>query len=120
GFNYILDLEKLVAREKVIPGMPDKSRLYRRVKRGEMPPEEEKARPTAQEVALLGQWIEAGAPPPANPVQPLPYISTAQMTEQIHASLLAMPERDRRFVRFFTLTHLANAGLRQDELQTYR
>jgi hypothetical protein len=120
GFNYILDMEKLVARERVIPGKPDKSRLYRRVERGDMPPEEEKARPTAQEVALLRQWIEAGAPPPANPVQPLPYISTAAMLEQIHASLLSMPERDRRFARFFTLTHLANAGLRQDELQTYR
>ncbi len=31
-----------------------------------------------------------------------------------------LPERDRRFARYFTLTHLRNVGLQDDELQTYR
>jgi hypothetical protein len=38
----------------------------------------------------------------------------------IDADLQSLPERDRRFARYFTLTHLANAGLSNDELQTYR
>src|SRR5262249_59270325 len=28
--------------------------------------------------------------------------------------------RERRFARYFTLTHLANAGYNEDQLQTYR
>jgi hypothetical protein len=42
------------------------------------------------------------------------------MIEAIHSSLEGLLARDRRFARFLTLTHLANAGLKQDELQTYR
>ena len=38
----------------------------------------------------------------------------------MHADLLSLSERDRRFARYFTLTHLANAGLSADELRTYR
>jgi len=34
--------------------------------------------------------------------------------------LLTLPEGERRFARCFTIAHLANAGLAEDELQTYR
>jgi hypothetical protein len=33
---------------------------------------------------------------------------------------MSLPQRDRRFARYFTITHLYNAGLSEDELQTYR
>jgi len=120
GFNYILDLDKLKARKKIIAGNPEKSRLFRRVKQGEMPPEEEKSRPEAKDIALLKQWIEEGAPSLPVSSSPLGFVSTADMVERMHASIMALPERDRPFARFFTFTHLANAGLRNDELQTYR
>jgi hypothetical protein len=42
------------------------------------------------------------------------------LTALVHADLLSLPERERRFARYFTVTHLANAGLSDDELQTYR
>src|SRR6476620_3179338 len=38
GLNYILDTAKLVARRKVVPGQPEKSPLYLRMKNGKMPP----------------------------------------------------------------------------------
>jgi mono/diheme cytochrome c family protein len=120
GLNFILDPEKLVARRKIVPGNPGKSRLFRRVEQEEMPPEGEQPRPSKADIALLSRWIQAGAPAPPASEKPLPYTTTADFVEQIHASMLALPDRDRRFARFFTLTHLANAGLRQDELQTYR
>src|SRR5438552_9812310 len=44
GFNYLLDHDRLVARKKVVPGDPVKSRLIRRIGAGEMPPEDEKKR----------------------------------------------------------------------------
>ena len=31
-----------------------------------------------------------------------------------------MDERSRRFARYFSIAHLANAGLSEDQLQTYR
>ena len=34
--------------------------------------------------------------------------------------LAGLPERDRRFIRYFTLANLRNAGLAEDELETYR
>jgi hypothetical protein len=120
GFNYVLDLEKLIARKKVLPKLPDKSKLYLRVKDGDMPPEDEKLRPTPDEMALLKQWIELGAPALPSSAQSLDLTSNASLIELIHTDLSSLPERDRRFTRFFTLTHLANLGLRNDELETYR
>src|SRR5947209_8655060 len=62
GFNYVLDRDKLVARQKVVPGKPDESLLFKRVAAGKMPPEGEEPRPGKDDVAVLRQWIEAGAP----------------------------------------------------------
>ena len=62
AMNYVADLPKLVARKKVVPGDPDGSRLFRRVDDGTMPPPDEKPRPSAEDVAILKRWIEAGAP----------------------------------------------------------
>jgi serine/threonine-protein kinase len=63
GFGFVLDARQLVARKKVVAGDAAKSRLFKRVQSGEMPPEDEKPRPTPEEVAALKAWIDAGAPP---------------------------------------------------------
>src|SRR5579871_5265917 len=62
GMNYGTDLAKLVARKKVVPGDPSGSRLFNRIEDGTMPPPGEKARPNADEIAILKKWIDAGAP----------------------------------------------------------
>src|SRR5260370_15375415 len=48
GFGYVLDRDRLVARAKVVPGQPDESELYQRVRDGEMPPAKQ-PRPTAND-----------------------------------------------------------------------
>jgi hypothetical protein len=119
GFNYVLDPERLAARRKIISGDAEKSRLYRRVRKGEMPPEDEKPRPSADEVAVLKQWIDAGAP--SDVAAPKTgFITDEQLLATLETDLGSLPERDRRFMRYFTITHLHNAGLSEDELQTYR
>jgi cytochrome c553 len=45
----------------ILPGTPETSRLFQRIRNGEMPPGEDK-RLTEQEVRLIGEWIAAGAP----------------------------------------------------------
>jgi hypothetical protein len=120
GLNYVLDRERLVARKKLVPGDAERSKLFRRISEGEMPPEGETPRPGPNEVALLKRWIEAGAPAEAPPDGRPDFLGDAQLASLIHADLMALPERDRRFARWFTITHLDNAGLSDDELQTYR
>ena len=119
AMNYVADLGKLVARKKVLPGNPDGSRLFKRVDEGTMPPPDEKPRPSDAEIALLRKWIEAGAPGgEAAPARAA--VTTADVSSHILADLEKMDRRARRFQRYFTLTHLYNAGLNDEELQTYR
>jgi WD40 repeat protein/mono/diheme cytochrome c family protein len=118
AMNYVTDLAKLVARKKVVPNDLKGSRLYRRVDEGTMPPPDEQPRPSAAEIAVLKKWIEAGAP--AGEVTTRTPISQADVYAAILADLETMDRRARRFQRYFTLTHLHNAGLADEELQTYR
>jgi mono/diheme cytochrome c family protein len=119
GFNYLLDRRQLVAHKKVVPGQPERSPLLRRIRDSEMPPEGQK-RPTDEEMALLERWIEAGAPDFApEPASPS-FVSPAEVARAIRDDLRRRPEHDRCFTRYFTLTHLFNAGLSSDELQSYR
>src|SRR5262245_31904864 len=62
GFGFVLDAKQLVERKKVIAGDSAKSRLFKKVQSGEMPPEDEKPRPTPEEISALKAWIDAGAP----------------------------------------------------------
>ncbi len=123
GFNYVLDVAKLIGRRKVVPGEPGKSKLYRRLTSADdpMPPEDEKSRPSAAEVAVLKRWIEAGAPDAVPQAARRPFVSAGDVVAAIRDDLeRRVAERDRRFARYFTLTHLYNAGLSEDELQSYR
>jgi hypothetical protein len=120
GFNYVLDRERLTAWGKIVPGQPDKSPLLRRLFDGEMPPDGETPRPSPEDVAVLRRWVEAGAPdfaPSAAPRQP---VLVADLPKLVRDDLARLPERDRRFARYFTLAHLHNAGLAADEMATYR
>ena len=119
GMNFILDPAKLVARKKIIPGQPDQSPLFKRLSTGKMPPPGEQPRPSPTDIAVVRQWIEAGAPSAA-PVVLRPPLTDAAVFNLIFADLEPQEPRGRRFLRYFSLAPLANAGLSPDELQTYR
>src|SRR5262249_20196949 len=69
GRNYIVNLDQLVKRKKVGPGDPKTSKLLKKIRVGEMPPEEEKLRPGDADVQVLERWIAAGAPAPGAAVE---------------------------------------------------
>jgi WD40 repeat protein len=121
GFNFVLNLEKL-ARTVVKPRSAAGSLLWERISATDesvMPPEGEKPRPAPADLALVKAWIEAGAP--ALPVaKTREFIPNESIVKWILADVQTAPERSRRFQRYFTLTHLYNAGVSDDELQTYR
>jgi WD40 repeat protein len=119
GFNYVLDRATLVARRKVVPGRAGASPLYKKLAAGKMPPPGESPRPSAADVAVIKEWIEAGAPPARAAVE-RPVLSEAVLYDRILADLDRLEPRSRRFTRYFSLLPLANGGHGPDELQTYR
>ncbi len=119
GFNYVLDRATLVARRKVVPGRADGSPLYKKVAAGKMPPPGESPRPSDADVAIIKEWIDAGAPA-VRPVADRAIVSEAALYDRILADLDRLDSRNRRFTRYFSLLPLANAGHGPDELQTYR
>ncbi len=119
AMNFVTDLGKLVARKKIVPNDAKGSRLFRRVDDGTMPPPDESPRPSAAEIAILKKWIEAGAPT-GETDSAHKQITQADVFAAVLADLETLDRRARRFQRYFTLTHLHNAGLSDEELQTYR
>ncbi len=121
GFNYVLDVRRLVERRKIVPGNPGKSRLLKRMLDPDdpMPPEQEKVRPSKDDLAVLRRWVEAGAPAVTEP-RAVARITPADVYRLIRADLAMVGARDRHFTRYLTLAHLQSAGLSEDEIQSYR
>jgi WD40 repeat protein/mono/diheme cytochrome c family protein len=119
GFNYVLDRDKLIARKKIVPGHADQSPLFKRAATGKMPPEGEQPRPSDADIAALKEWIDAGAPADA-PRGERTILTEAAVLERILADLEKQDKRSRRFLRYFSLAPLANAGMGPDEAQSYR
>jgi tetratricopeptide (TPR) repeat protein len=122
GMNYVIDLKTLVARKKIVPGNPAKSRLIKRVRDADnpMPPSEEKVRPSNADLEILEAWVRAGAPDLAPASTARTFITDAEILRSIDADVQKLDERRGPFARYFTITHLHNLGLSDDELETYR
>lgn len=120
GLNFILDRDKLVSRQKLVPGKPEDSKVLLRVLANEMPPESVKARLTPDEIVILRQWIVAGAPAAAPAVAKREFISEVDLVYQIDADLRTIEPRHRKFMRYITFANVHNAGASDKEMQTYR
>ena len=121
GFNFAVNLPKL-ARTLVKPRDAAGSKVYQRLTASDdsaMPPIGEEPRPSAEEIAVIKSWIDAGSPAPATE-KPREFITNDQIVKFVSDDVEKASERSRRFLRYFTLTHLFNAGVSEDELQTYR
>ena len=118
GLNFILSLDKLVAKRLVVGNKASESPLLERIKNGEMPPEEITSRPAKDEIVVLENWIAAGAPIGPRPARAA--ISFDAIAASVEKDLLSRDERDRPYMRYFTLTNLYNAGDSEDELETTR
>lgn len=130
GFNVVVELEQLVASRWVVPGEPDRSKLLRMMVEGRMPPETDVLddqdplpllpRPAAAEIALVRDWVAAGAPPFPTAETPRQFVTELDVLLAIRDDLRTITPRHRRFTRYATITHLYNAGYTEDQLQTYR
>jgi len=121
GLN-VLDRDVLIAMRKkpfLTPGKPAESLLFKRIDSDDMPPEEIKERPTAEEKKLFKEWIEAGAPFPER--ERRAFKSDRDVLTAIRDDLRRTPQADRRFQRYFTLAHLYNnKTVTEADMRLYR
>ena len=115
--------QELIDTGKVIPGNPDDSVLYQRLIETAV----EKRMPLGQPplapeaIETIRQWIQAGAPDwNAFDRTNIDFITTEELLQTIENHVESLEPFDRAFARYFTSTHLYNAGETTQTLQTYQ
>jgi len=126
-FNYVEDLDKLVAEGLVQTGDPEGSKIYTQIDSGAMPKNGNKL--SLDEKNTVYEWIEEctgddkpdPGDPPACPENE--FISTQDMITTMLTEIgdpKQVDVEDQQFIRFLTLTHLHNAGYCHDQIDVYR
>ena len=120
----IIKHKDLIEDRTVIPGQPDASELYLRLlgdtdRGSQMPLGQEPL--DDDEISTIRRWIEVGAPDwEVIPKPKRRFVTTETMLKTIHTHVTSLTAFDRSFARYFTLTHLYNAGATDDNLRAYR
>ena len=120
----IIKHKDLMEDRAVVPRQPDASELYLRLlgdtdTGSQMPLGQDPLDP--EEIATIRRWIEAGAPDwETIPKPKRRFITTEATLKTIHTHVTSLTAFDRSFARYFTLTHLYNAGATDDNLRAYR
>ena len=114
----------LIENRSVIPGQPDASEFYLRLlgdtdNGSQMPLGQDPL--DSEAIATIRRWIEEDASDwEAIPKPKRRFITTEAMLTTIHTHVTSLTAFDRSFARYFTLTHLYNAGASDDNLRAYR
>ena len=120
--NLVIDSASgLVNTGAVVPGQPFNSNLYTRLittdKTKRMPLGGEPL--DAASLQIISDWIVAGAPQ-WNTQHDVTFIPTDAMLTAMQGHLEMLDTFDRPFARYFTMTHLYNASVGSEALNTYR
>ena len=121
--SLLIDHNALIQNGTVVQGNPDASELYNRLLTTDaakrMPLQQPQL--SAQAIDTIRNWILAGAPDWATvATTDGDFISPAEILNTIETHLMSLSSFDRAFARYFTLTHLYNAGVTPSILQEYR
>ena len=120
--DLIIEYTALIENGTVIPGNPNASEFYKRLiedtpEKPRMPWGAPALSDSARET--IRQWIAVGAP--NWEVQyDVNFITTDAMLDTIKGHLEVLSAFDRPFARYFTLTHLYNAGESPEALNAYK
>ena len=119
----IQNSQELIRTEKIILGNPDGSVFYQRLIETAV----EKRMPLGQpplapaEIETIRQWIQAGAPDWNTAARTnINFITTEEMLQTIESHVESLAPFDRAFARYFTSTHLYNAGETTETLRAYQ
>ena len=122
--TLLMEHDALIEKGTVVPGNPNASELYKRLlgptESGAQMPFGQPQLP-AQSIDTIRRWIVAGAPDWATiPTTNSRFISPGEILKSIETHLNTLSAFDRAFARYFTLTHLYNAGETPELLGEYR
>ena len=118
-----IEYNNLIEVGSVIPNNPDESELYRRLLPSTDP---SKRMPSGQPplsddaIATIRQWIEMGAPDWAVTIGDREFITQGTMMDTIKTHLDTLNTFDRSYARYFSMTHLSNAGETPEVLADYQ
>ena len=121
--TLLIEHNALIQNGTVVPGNPNASELYNRLLTTDAAKRMPLGQPqlSTQAIDTIRNWILAGAPDWATaPTTDGDFISPAEILNTIETHLMSLSAFDRAFARYFTLTHLYNAGVTPSILQEYR
>ena len=120
--EIIIDHTALIETEAVVPGKPIASELYTRLLTNDPAKRMPLGQPRLPAAAILtiGNWIQAGAPDWQTPERYTGFITPKEMLETIEKHVNALSPFDRAFARYFTMTHLYNAGESAEARHAYQ
>ncbi len=122
--TLLMEYGELIDGGSVVPGNPDASELYKRLlgpteNGAQMPFGQPQLSP--QSIETIRQWIVAGAPDwSVDLTTDRRFISPGEALKSIESHLDSLASFDRSFARYFTMTHLYNAGETPEILAEYR
>jgi len=117
---FVLDRVWLIASKTLTPGNAD-SPLLQIVESDEMPLGGPPL--SSEEKAALRDWVANGAPAwklESTPAAQPRFISEREILTRLRNDLLKAPDRDRTYLRYFSIAHLQNAGATERELAVHR
>ncbi len=121
--NIIIEHTALIETGAVVPGKPIESELYKRLLTEDRAKRMPLGQPqlTAAAILTIGNWIQAGAPDWTDTSEAEgPFITPTKMLETIEKHVNSISSFDRAFARYFTMTHLYNAGESAEALHAYQ
>ena len=121
--EIIIEHTALIETGVVVPGRPVESELYKRLLTNDpakrMPLGQPQLPPAA--ILTIDNWIQAGAPSwESTSEADGPFITPKEMLETIEEHINSLSPFDRAFTRYFTMTHLYNAGESAEALHAYQ
>ncbi|MYB92699.1 hypothetical protein F4054_05325 [Candidatus Poribacteria bacterium] len=119
---FIEAYNSLIQSGSVAPGQPDASELYKRLlgpteNGAQMPPNQPPL--TDEAIESIRIWIENGAPDWNVVDGNRSFITNRRILETIQHHIETLPIPNRAFARYFSTTHLYNAGLLTEPLQSH-
>ena len=121
--EIIIDHTSLIETGAVVPGQPVASELYTRLRENNPAKRMPLGQPQLSDAAIrtIEDWIQAGAPDWANTSETAgTFITSEEMLDSIQNHVSSLSPFDRPFARYFTITHLYNAGETTEALGAYQ
>ena len=122
--TLLMEHDALIGGGTVVPGNPNASELYKRLlgtteNGGAQMPLGQPPLPP-QSIEAIRRWIVAGAPDwTAAPITTRRFIPPSEVLKAIDSHVKTISPFDRPFARYFTMTHLYNAGVAADIFEEY-